>query len=175
MEIPWWQIITFIGGSGVVSAALTQVVGLWRDSRSEKAKAAAQEQERHHQQRLQQQEAHAAARDKYLELAANALDFFETDAAVEYGPDVDFYLTVYPHPAVSDLNEVLGGLRRIARLHPSPEVRDFAARLFNEITNVYNELPDPHTGEHPPPSLEEFNKWIDALGELIQLIHLPKD
>ena len=172
MKVGWWQVLLLGGSSGVLAGLVNQGAGFVRDLLAGKAHAVELERDREHQRALRREEAHAAARETYLGYVAQAIDHVQAAFFREFGSTVGMQMLSFPVPEVQDITEILAGLRKIAREHPSADVRELANDVFGDLINYYNDPIEAHGG----PServLDAYDRWLTKLSDLLDRIHLP--
>lgn len=171
--------------TGVVTAIINQTLGGWlagRRQRSEQAhQRALQAEQRAHERQLRLEQAHAQARDVFLEEVAGGSEWIGHEWGRVHGLDVDWVPDHDPAPAFSSVTETIQALRRVELRHPTRRVRELAATLRQAISGRYGSI-EPvwnqsvRDYEHKtgtPPSDETFRKWLELSEKLVDAIHEP--
>jgi hypothetical protein len=176
---------TLILTTGVVTAVINQVLAGWlagRRQRSEQAhQRALQEDQREHERRLRVEEAHAKARQDFLEDVAGALDWLSYEWGNVHGLDADWVPDHDPTPRFKSITEVIQALRCVELRHPTRTVRELARTLrenvsahYGSIQPVWNhQLQEHEQRTGVPPGFDTFADWVRTGESLIDAIHEP--
>lgn len=149
-----------------------------------------QEAEQRHQRRLQLEAredeslkfliaAHDKARETLLESAVDAEEWLTSQLQRIYGSGHDFSPENEPQPSLTNITDVLAGLRRVEVNHPTSPVRSKARDLRTDLSAHYGSIGLEWDYRHKEdvykvginPSENQLFKWIDKAEELIEGIH----
>ncbi len=173
--------------TGVVTAVINQSLGGWlagRRQRSEQAhQSAMQNDQRQHERQLRIEQAHAQARETFLEDVAGSVDWIDHEWGEVHGLDVDWVGENDPVPAFASVTEAIEALRRVELRHPTRQVRELAHALRQSISGEYGSIStiwNPREGAAEQrvgvsPNDETFRKWSKLGEELIDAVHEPPE
>lgn len=180
-SVGWGQIILLAVTSGIAAGLMNQLLSWWREGRQRKFTAEEQEKERAHLQRVHQderehqrllrrEEAHARARDEYIERVQNLHDWIQYEWGKRFGLDVDYASSHAVPPKFTKPEEAIKAAREVAIGHPTREVRAAAVSIEHSIDGCFNQIVGNRLNE---PSDEDFREWSSSVDELIDLLHVP--
>lgn len=172
LNIGGWLLLAVT--SGLAAGLMNNLTSLLTGHLERAARSKERGEERSHASLLRREVAHEYARNDFLVMAKDLVEWAEELGYERFYEEVGDPIFRPPtgQKGLTGEKDALDALREIKYGHPSAEVRDKAQEMFDDVAYVYSEfLPD---GEPASPlDLDKAKKWSGNAKALLESIHTP--